>query len=75
MTWMFGCSLDSKVTGSIGHQPLAVTPRPGDPARLLRRDSRWRRRRVRSKSVTSVRVALDETTRRRAKEHPLDQAG
>ena len=27
MTWMFGCSFDSNVTGSIGHQPvLSATP-------------------------------------------------
>ncbi len=38
--WMLGTSLDSNVTGSIGHQPVrSATPATlGDAAGLLRRD-------------------------------------
>src|SRR3954447_1734307 len=56
MTWMFGCSLDSNVAGSIGHHPVQSAARAISAIRpafwggmTLATSALWR-----AKSVTSV---------------------
>ena len=79
MTWMFGCSLDSNVTGSTGHQPVrSATPassatRPAFCGGMTLATAAL----YLSKSVTSVLVAASTDDQRAAvrQPDPFDHAG
>src|SRR5262249_3980509 len=56
MTWTFGCSLDSNVAGSIGHQPVrSAAPALSAMRAACRGEMTWATSALcRPKSVTSV---------------------
>ena len=79
MTWMFGCSFDSNVTGSIGHQPVrSATPaasamRPARCGGMTLATAAW----WRPKSVTKRpgrRLDRRDLAAGRQR-HPFEQAG